>query len=118
MIFSARIAGISPAPSLLNLLLVVCVAQTAMAAGQLPALRRYRDLKVYTTSMPDKNKAERILAHTQFLNEGPTKIRIHARLDPSDPLGFKGSKFEGALEPGEAKVWEWNFTAPQPLEQR
>jgi len=63
-------------------LIIAATTSGAFAAGQLQAIRRYRDLKVYTTSKPDKQRPERIMARTQFVNEGRTTLRIDAKLDP------------------------------------
>ena len=103
---------------LVALLFLDSLATNAIGAGELPALRRYRDLKVYTTSAPDKNQPERILARTQFVNEGPIPIRIKARLEGCQPLNFKGSQFDESVAPGQTKNWDWSFSAPGDLPQR
>ena len=48
--------GIKGLAALIALLVLASLGTNAVAAGQLPALRRYRDLKVYSTSSPDKNQ--------------------------------------------------------------
>ncbi len=74
--------------SLIALLLLASLSTNTMAAGRLPDLRRYRDLKVYSTSAPDRNEPERIVAQTQFVNEGPIPLRIQAQFDACPALGF------------------------------
>jgi hypothetical protein len=103
---------------LTHFLLLVIFAITTSGADELPALRRYRDLKIYTTSAPDKQQPERIVAQTQLVNEGPIPLRIHARLDACESLGFKGAQFDGEIPPGQDKLWNWNFTAPADLQER
>src|SRR5580765_1434383 len=93
--------------TLIVLLLLASPLTSATAAGQLPALRRYRDLKVYSTSARDKNQQERIMAQTEFVNEGPTPLRIVARLDACQTLSFKGGRFDETVAPGDSKVWRW-----------
>jgi hypothetical protein len=103
---------------LITAILLSSLATSAIAADQLPALRRYRDLKIYSTSTPDKSQSERIVAQTQFVNEGPIPLRIVARLDAFQTLSFRGAKFDSTLAPGESKVWPWSFIAPAELKQR
>src|SRR5207253_8699746 len=110
--------GIKGLAALIALLVLASLGTNAVAAGQLPALRRYRDLKVYSTSSPDKNQPERIVAQTQFVNEGPIPVRIVARLDACQNLSFKGAQFNAAVAPGQSKVWQWSFTAPAQIRQR
>src|SRR5438093_11242414 len=98
--------------ALIALLLLDSLATNAIAAGQLPTLRRYRDLKVYSTSAPDKSQPERIVAQTQFVNEGPIPLKIKAQLGACQALSFKGSQFEGTVAPGQSKIWPWSFIAP------
>ena len=67
------------------------VSANSMASARLPALRRYRDLRIYTTSGPDETQPDRIVATTQFVNEGSTRLEIDARLEPNLVLGFEGA---------------------------
>src|SRR5947207_19095 len=90
--------------ALIGLLLIASLTINAIAAGELPTLRHYRDLKVYSTSAPDKNQPARIVAQTQFINEGPIPLRINARLDSCNTLSFKGAQFDATLPPGKSNV--------------
>jgi hypothetical protein len=89
-----------------------------MASARLPALRRYRDLRIYTTSGPDETQPDRIVATTQFVNEGSTRLEIDARLEPNLVLGFEGARYQGSVSPGTRVAWQWSFTAPQDLPKR
>src|SRR5436190_18055476 len=100
------------------LFLLASLGTNAIAAGQLPALRRYRDLKVYSTSTPDKNQPERIVAQTQFVNEGTIPLKIKAQLGACQALSFKGAQFEDTVAPGQSKIWQWSFVASAELQQR
>src|SRR5262245_27704844 len=99
-------------------LLLFFLATNAFVAGELPALRRYRELKIYSTSAPDTQQPERIVAQTQFVNEGPIPIRIRAQLDACESLGFKGAEFDSEIPPGQNKLWKWNFTVRSELRER
>lgn len=94
-------------------LMIAATTSGAFAAGQLPALRRYRDLKIYTTSKPDKKRPERIVARTQFVNEGPKALSISAKLNPCKTLRFTGASYHGSVAPGKTGVWQWSFIAPK-----
>lgn len=91
---------------------------SAFAAGQLPALRRYRDLKVYSFSAPEKGHPSHILVKTQFVNQGPISLRIKSQLAACPKLSFKGSRFNGAVAPGKTADWKWSFIAPSKLQKR
>ncbi len=99
-------------------LLALISMMTTAIGGQPPALRRYRDLKVYTTSAPEKNHPEQIVAKTEFVNEGRIPVRIRARLDACQTPSFKGATFEAAIAPGQSKLWEWSFTVPEQFQDR
>jgi len=77
-----------------------------------PSFPRYRDLKVYTTSMPDKVNPVKIIARTQFINEGQRVQRVSARLNPSPVMKVNGRTFAGSIRPGKSAVWTWSFLAP------
>ena len=100
------------------LLALAGTAQSTTSANQSQVVRRYRDLKVYTTSAPDKGKPAHIVARTQFVNEGPAPLRIAARLGACPALAFKGARFTGDAAPGKSVVWRWSFTAPAKLAKR
>jgi hypothetical protein len=99
-------------------LVTLCTALSAFAAGQMPGLRRYRDLKVYSFSTPEKGHPSHILVKTQFVNEGPTPLRIKSQLAACSTLSFKGSRFTGAVAPGKTVDWKWSFIASTKLQKR
>jgi hypothetical protein len=99
-------------------LIMTCVAQSAFAAGQLPPLRSYRDLKVYTTSAPDSRRPNRIVARTQFVNEGSKSLSISANLAACSALSFRGTRFSAVVKPGKTGLWTWEFRAPAKLKKR
>ena len=85
----------------------------ALAAfAKAPAFPVYRNLKVYTTSAPDKTDPAKIVARTQFVNDGNKPVRIAARLNASPALKIAGGRFTGRVQPGRTAVWRWAFTAP------
>ncbi|MDO8587514.1 MAG: DUF4838 domain-containing protein [Armatimonadota bacterium] len=100
------------------LLAAASIAPSAFGAGRMPPLRRYRDLKVYTTSAPDKTRPGRILARTQFVNEGPRSLKLSARLNACRPIGFAGAGFARTVAPGKSVIWQWRFTAPTALKRQ
>jgi hypothetical protein len=99
-------------------LALVCTASCCLAAGHPPPLRRYRDLKVYTTSKPDKRHPNQIVARTQFVNEGPKPLRVAAQLSRCSAISFTGSRYSAAVKPGRIGIWIWRFVAPAKLAKR
>jgi len=85
------------------------------AAGKAPVFPRYRDLKVYTTSAPDAKNPAKIIARTQFVNDGKTAVRIGAKLNASRILKIAGGKFAGSIPAGKSADWTWSFPAPAGL---
>jgi hypothetical protein len=78
-----------------------------------PAFPAYRELAVYTTSAPDAANPAKIIARTQFVNRGENPVRISARLQSAQQLGFRGASYAARLQPGQTAVWTWSFTAPE-----
>jgi len=82
----------------------------SMAATAAP---RYRDLKIYTTSAPDAAKPAKILAQTQFINQGDAPVSIKVRLRGEPALNFTGRSFTRTIAAGKSAVWPWSFTPPE-----
>jgi len=82
------------------------------AAGKAPAFPNYRDLKVYTTSAPDAKNPAKIIARTQFVNDGKTAVRIGAKLNASRALKIAGGRFAKSIPAGKSADWTWTFLAP------
>lgn len=82
------------------------------SAGKAPGFPNFRDLKVYTTSEPDAKNPVKIVARTQFVNEGEKAVRIGAKLNPSRALKSTGGTFAKSIPSGKSAEWTWTFTAP------
>ena len=92
-------------------LALLLTAITLQAAA--PVFPNYRDLKVYTTSAPDAKNPAKIVACTQFVNEGKTAVKIGARLNASRMLRITGGKFAKSIPAGKSTDWTWTFLAPE-----
>ena len=73
---------------------------------------QYRDLKVYTTSTPDERNRARIIARTQFVNEGTAAVKVDARLTASRTLRLAGGQFTQTIPAGKSADWTWSITVP------
>jgi len=93
----------------LFLLLALC-SQAVLSAPS--TAHRYRDLKIYTTSAPDAKNPAKIIAVTQFVNEGQASMTVKARLKPSRALKISGGGFSKTLPAGKNANWQWTFLAP------
>jgi len=105
----------SVAPALIFAFLLLCLTQLSTAAA--PAFPNYRDLKIYTTSAPDTKNPGKIVARTQFVNEGKTAVRIGARLKTSRVLKITGGRFAKSIQAGKSVEWIWSFLAPEDLQR-
>jgi len=99
--------------SIRNLACVLALLLSGLALQAASAFPNYRDLKVYTTSAPDKKNPAKIVARTQFVNEGKAVVRIGAKLNASQTLKISGGKFAGSIPAGKTADWTWTFIAPQ-----
>lgn len=82
--------------------MLVMTAATAMGAA--PA--HYRDLKVYTTSVPDPANPNRIVATMRLINAGKQPLDVTLTLSPDAPAGFAGKKFAGKIEASKETIVE------------
>jgi len=101
-----------PAGLAILTLILLSLAIGAGASGSASPFPRYRDLKVYTVSVPDERNPGKIVASTQFLNQSDNEIKISAILGSGDGLSFHGGKFTARILPRATAVWVWTFTVP------
>lgn len=97
--------------SLRNCVLLTLLGLTGITLAA-PRFHAYRDLAIYTVSVPDPARQDSIIARTHFVNRGTRSLRISARLLPAKTLGFTGAKFSAGVKAGETAVWTWSFTVP------
>jgi len=110
---SITIEWLSTLPRRGVLLLACLLAVTGGRAGEkAPAFPNYRNLKIYTTSVPDAKNPAKIVARTRFVNAGKETLEIGARLHSSRALKLSGGRFAKNVPPGKSADWRWNFTAP------
>ena len=114
MLDHRHISGIV-APALALAVLLLGLAQLAPAAP--PAVPKYRDLKVYTTSAPDATNAAKIVARTEFQNHGAASVRVAASLKGCPAIKFKGARFTKTLAAGKSAVWTWSFSPPEGVQR-
>ena len=93
---------------------LLCLPQIAGAATAFP---RYRDLKIYTSSAPDAKNPAKIVAHTEFINQGTTAVRLTAVLKTCPALKFAGGRFSKRIAPGKSAAWTWSFTPPDGVQR-
>ncbi|MHB9110279.1 MAG: DUF4838 domain-containing protein [Armatimonadota bacterium] len=93
----------------LMLLLLLLASLAGAAASPFPG---YRDLKVYTVSVPDERNPRKIVASTQFINMSENELTITATLKHAEHFSFRGGKFSATLLPHATAVWVWAFTVP------
>jgi len=86
--------------------------QAVKGAAPVSSFPDYRDMKVYTTSIPDAKNPARIVARTEFINTGQRAFHVSARLPASRAIGFAGGKYSRAIAPGKNAVWTWKFSPP------
>jgi len=101
------------APALVFAFLLLCLPRLAAAAA--PTFPNFRDLKVYTTSLPDAKNPAKIVAVTQFVNEGKSATKVSVKLNSSRVLKITGIRFAKSIQPGKSVEWTWSFTAPEAL---
>ena len=100
---------------LFSLLTFMGLCAGARAAD--PVFPNYRDLKIYTTSLPDANNPARIIARTQFVNEGQLPLSIAAKIDSAKTLKITGDSWKRTLPARATGEWVWSFTAPAGLQR-
>ena len=98
---------------LCSLVLIVSSAALLAAEPQSSLPDRYRDLKMYSFSEPDKKDSSLILVTTKVRNEGKKPLDVRATLNASEKAGFAGSEFKKKLAPGAEEAWNWQFKVPE-----
>jgi len=96
-------------PSGITLVLLLLASLAGTAASPFPG---FRDLKVYTVSVPDQRDSRKIVASMQFLNMSENELAISASLKPAEHFSYRGGKFSTTLLPHTTAVWVWAFTVP------
>jgi hypothetical protein len=87
----------------LIIVLLTALLGMKVLAEKAPAFPNYRDLKIYTTSTPDTENPARIIARTEFVNDGKTAIKISARLNGAGALQFAGGNFSKRITAGKSE---------------
>lgn len=95
---------------LLSALASVHADRPATHESLLPS--RFRDMKAYSTSVPDPKNPAVILVTTSIHNEGRKALDLNAELQPNPAAGFTGSKFSQRLDAGKSADWKYEVRPP------